>query len=93
MTELENYVDNLATYNQIINLVNPNSRTDINQGIDYLTSRNQISNWIETAYATAVSSTYTDHIVTVGSCDTKYATTTILSNLQGEVVASLQSQF
>ena len=81
LTDLQNDTDNLATYNGVLNLVNPNSRTNINSGTDYLTSRNQISDWIETAYATAVVNTHTDHLVTTGFCDIKYATTTALSTL------------
>ena len=97
LTDLQNDTDNLATYNGVLNLVNPNSRTQINQGTDYLTNRNQISDWIETAYATAVVSN-TDHLVTTGFCDIKYATTTALSTLQGEVststlaISNLQNQ-
>ena len=87
----------MATYNGILNLVNPNSRTNINQGTYFLTSRNQISDWIETAHATAVISN-TDHIATVGSCHIKYATTTALSSVQAETssntlaISNLQSQ-
>ena len=63
-----------------------------------MTSRNQVSDWIETANATAVTTTHTDHIATGRSCDLKYATTTALSTLQGEVtvntsaITGLQSQ-
>ena len=94
---MQNDTDNLATYNGILNLVNPNSQTNINQGTDYLTSRNQITDWIETGYSTGVVSN-TDHIVTTGFCDVKYATTTALSAVQTETTAnttaisSLQSQ-
>ena len=82
----------------VLNLVNPNSRTNINQGTDFLTSRNQISDWIETAYATAVTTTHTDHLVTTGFCDIKYATTNALTAVQTETsanttaISSLQSQ-
>ena len=61
LTDLQNDTDNLATYNGVLNFVNPNSRSQINQGTDYLTSRNQISDWIETAYVTAVVNTHIDH--------------------------------
>ena len=97
LTDLQNDTDNLATYNGILNLVNPNSRANINKGTDYLTSRNQITDWIETGYSTGVVSN-TDHIVTTGFCDVKYATTTALSTLQGEVstntlaISNLQNQ-
>ena len=83
LTDLQNDTDNLATYDGVLNLVNPNSRTNINSGTDYLTRRNQISDWIETAYATAVVNTHTDHLVTTGFCDVKYATTKALTTLQG----------
>ena len=65
---LKNSIDNSATYKYVINLVNPDSKTYINQGTDFLTSQNQISDWIETAYATAVTTSHTDHIAT-RSCD------------------------
>ena len=54
LTDLQNNAFNLASYNKIIYGVNPNSTADINHGVNYLTIRNQITDWIEIAYATAV---------------------------------------
>ena len=60
--------------------------------------QNQISDWIETAYTTALISTKTDCIETVGSCNVKDAKTTAFITVQGQVttntahITSLQSQ-
>ena len=59
-------------------------REEIESGTDVIATHNEITDWIDAPYATAVVNN-TDHIATVHSCDEKYATTTALSNFQAEV--------
>ena len=61
LTNLENDSDVIPPYNKINNLVSPNRKTDKNQGIEYLPSRNQISDLIEATYPMSVTTSHADN--------------------------------